>query len=178
MLLVCAAGPLDTGQDNILTYLFFLFLNFLPTFIVILFHLAYPTKTLAKAIVKTAPWRLRGNPRAICRTRIKRYKIPVRDNQVKPVEPKAYELTFFRRSSLPTRLVVALRCFSDASPVCPPGTWPSKVRRRSNLRPHRSDSTLTPILSGSIATHRDAWPTNPTCLKTCASTRTGDKSMG
>jgi hypothetical protein len=84
MLLVCAARPLDTGQD-ISTYLFylFLFLNFLPTFIMILFHLAYPTKTLAKAIVKSASWRLRGKPHAIRCTRIKRYKIPVRDHQAK-----------------------------------------------------------------------------------------------
>jgi hypothetical protein len=77
-----AAGPLDTGQD-ISSYLFYLFLNFLPTFIMIFFHLAYPTKTLAKAIVKSAPWRLRGKPRPIRRTRIKRYKIPVRDHQAK-----------------------------------------------------------------------------------------------
>ncbi len=79
LLLACAAGPLDTGQ-KILTYLF---LNFLPTFIIILLHLAYPTKTLATAIVKSAPWRLRGNPRAIRRTRVKRYKIPVRKHRDK-----------------------------------------------------------------------------------------------
>ena len=79
ILLACAAGPLDTGQE-IFTYLF---LNILPIFIFILLHLAYPTKTLATTIAKTAPWRLRGKPRAIRCTRIKRYKIPVRDNQVK-----------------------------------------------------------------------------------------------
>jgi hypothetical protein len=79
ILLACAAGPLDTEQQ-IFTYLF---LNFLPIFIFILLRLAYPTKTLATAIIKTAPWRLRGKPRAIRRTRIKRYKIPVRDNQAK-----------------------------------------------------------------------------------------------
>ena len=141
--------------------------SLLPTFIAILFHLAYPTKTLAKTIVKTAPWCLRGKPRAIRRTRIKRYKIPVRDNQVKTSRAKSIRTYLFRRSLPPTRLVVALRCFSDAFPVRPPGTWPSKVRRRSNLRPHRSDSTLTPILLGSIAMHRDAWPTKPTCSKTC-----------
>jgi hypothetical protein len=95
MLLVCAAGPLDTGQDNISTYLFFLFLNFLPTFITILFHLAYPTKTLAKAIVKMAPWHIRGKPRAIRRTRIKRYKIPVRDNQVKTSRAKSIRTYLF-----------------------------------------------------------------------------------
>jgi len=66
LLLACAAGPLDTGQQ-IFTYLF---LNFLPTFIIILLHLAYPTKTLAMVIIKSAPWRLRGKPRAIRRTRV------------------------------------------------------------------------------------------------------------
>ncbi len=81
-LLVCAAGPLDTGQD-IITYLFYLFLNFLLTFIMILLHLAYPTKTLATAIIKSAPWPLRGEPHAIHRTRVKRYKIPVRNHQTK-----------------------------------------------------------------------------------------------
>jgi hypothetical protein len=77
-MLACAAGPLDTGQE-IFTYLF---LNILPFFIFTLLHLAYPTKTLATTIAKTAPWRLRGKPRAIRRTRIKRYKIPVSNNQV------------------------------------------------------------------------------------------------
>jgi len=79
ILLACAAGPLDTGQKSF-TYIF---LNFLPIFIFILLHLAYPTKTLATAIIKSTPWRLWGKPRAIRRTRIKRYKIPVRDNQAK-----------------------------------------------------------------------------------------------
>ncbi len=72
-------------------------------FIIILLHLAYPIKTLAAAIVKSAPWRLRGEPHTIRRTRVKRYKIPVRKHQDKnqksgtsgatmidkPVEPKA-----------------------------------------------------------------------------------------
>jgi hypothetical protein len=67
------------GQE-ILTYLFF---NILPIFITVLLHLAYPTKTLATAITKSAPWRLQGKPCTICRTRIKRYKIPVRNHQAK-----------------------------------------------------------------------------------------------
>ena len=59
LLLVCTAGPLGTGQE-ILTYLFF---NILPIFIIILLHLAYPTKTLATAITKSVPWRpLQGKP--------------------------------------------------------------------------------------------------------------------
>jgi hypothetical protein len=48
-----------------LTYLFF---NILSIFITILFHLAYPNKTLARAITKLAPWCLRGKPCTICRT--------------------------------------------------------------------------------------------------------------
>ena len=79
LLLVCAAGPLNTGQE-ILTYLYF---NFLPVFIIILLHLAYPTKFVAKVITKSAFWRLRGRPCAICRTRVKRYKILVRKLQNK-----------------------------------------------------------------------------------------------
>jgi hypothetical protein len=71
-----AIGP---GQE-ILTYLYF---NFLPIFIIILLHLAYPTKFVAKVITKSAPWRLRGRPHAICRTRVRRYKILVRKLQHK-----------------------------------------------------------------------------------------------
>ena len=91
ILLACAAGPLDTGQE-IFTYLF---LNILPFFILILLHLAYPTKTLATTIAKTAPWRLRGKPRATRRTRIKRYKIPVRDNQDKTSRAKSIRTYLF-----------------------------------------------------------------------------------
>ena len=78
-MLACAAGPLDTGQE-ILTYLI---LNFLPIIIYTLIYLAYPTKTLATAITRLAPWHLRGKPPTICCTRIKRYKIPVRNYQAK-----------------------------------------------------------------------------------------------
>ncbi len=44
---------------------------------------SHPNKTLAMAIVKLAPWRLRGKPRAIRRRRVKRYKIPVRKHRDK-----------------------------------------------------------------------------------------------
>ena len=77
-MLVCAAGPLDTGQ--FLTYLYILLL---PVIVLNLIYLAYPTKIVAKVITKLAPWRLRGRPRAICRTRVKRYKIPERKLQKK-----------------------------------------------------------------------------------------------
>ncbi len=42
-----------------------------------------PYQGLGIAIVKLAPWHLRGKPRAIHRTRVKRYKIPVRKHQDK-----------------------------------------------------------------------------------------------
>ena len=70
---------MDTGQ-HIWTYLLF---NFLPIIIFILFRLAYPTKTLATVISKTAPWCLWGKPCAMCHKRIKRYMIPVRNYQAK-----------------------------------------------------------------------------------------------
>ena len=69
---------MDTGQ--FLTYLYILLL---PVFIFNLIDLAYPTKFVAKVITKSAPWHLRGRPCAICRTRVKRYKILVRKLQNK-----------------------------------------------------------------------------------------------
>ncbi len=77
-MLVCAAGPFDTGQ--FLTYLYILLLL---VFVLNLIDLAYSTKFVVKVIAKLAPWHLRGRPRAIHRTRAKRYKIPVRKLQNK-----------------------------------------------------------------------------------------------
>ncbi len=77
-MLVCAAGPLDTGQ--LLTYLYILLLLVI---VLNLIRLAYPTKFVAKVITKSAHWRLRGRPRAICSTRVKKYKIPERKLQNK-----------------------------------------------------------------------------------------------
>ena len=77
-MLVCVAGPLDTGQ--LLTYLYTLLL---PVIVLNLIYLTYPTKFVAKVITKLAPWRLRGRPHAIRRTRVKRYKIPERKLQNK-----------------------------------------------------------------------------------------------
>ncbi len=62
---------MDTGQ--FLTYLYVLLL---PVIVPNLIYLAYPTNIVAKVITKSAPWRLRGKPRAIRHTRVKRYKIP------------------------------------------------------------------------------------------------------
>ena len=69
---------MDTGQ--LLTYLYPLLL---PVIVLNLIHLAYPTEFVAKVISKLAPWRLRRRPCAIRRTRVKRYKIPVRKLQNK-----------------------------------------------------------------------------------------------
>ncbi len=69
---------MDTSQ--LLTYLYILLL---PVIVLNLICLAYPTKFVAKVITKSAPWRLWGRPRAICRTRVMRYKIPERKLQNK-----------------------------------------------------------------------------------------------
>ena len=73
---------LDTGQ--LLTYLYILLL---PVINLNLIDLTYPTKFTAKVITKSAPWCLQGRPPAICRTRVKRYKIPVRKLQHKSKNP-------------------------------------------------------------------------------------------
>jgi hypothetical protein len=141
-LLVCAAGPLDTGQD-ISTYLFYLFLNFLPTFIVILLHLAYPTKALAMVIGKSAPWRL-------C-TRVKRYKIPVRNHQAKDKTSGSTIRTYlfpvlFTTYKVGCRIEIFLRRFSG------PPTWDhshlafeSEATLQSASSPVRFDSDSYPI---------------------------------
>ena len=73
---------MDTGQ--FLTYLYILLL---PVIVLNLIYLAYPTKIVAKVITKLAPWRLREKPRAIRRTRVKRYKILERKLQTKSKKP-------------------------------------------------------------------------------------------
>jgi hypothetical protein len=146
-LLVCAAGPLDTGKD-ILTYLF---LNFLPIFIIILLHVAYPTKTLATAIIKSASWRLRGEPRAIHHTRVKRYKIPVRNHQAKNKTSDATMQTYlflvlFTAYKVGCRVEVFLQRFSG------PPTWAhshlafqSEATLQSASPPVRFNSDSYPI---------------------------------
>ena len=69
---------MDTGK--ILTYLYVILL---PVIIFNLIYLSYPTKIVAKVNTKSAPWHLWGKPCAIRRTRVKRYKIPVRKHQDK-----------------------------------------------------------------------------------------------
>ena len=91
LVLVCTAGPLDTGQQ-ILTYHI---LNFLPMIIIFtLIYLVYPTKTLATAISKLAPYCLRGKPHTICCIRIKWYKIPVRNYQARNKTSGATMITY------------------------------------------------------------------------------------
>jgi len=182
LLLACAAGPLDTGQQTF-TYLF---LNFLPTFIIILLHLAYPTKTLATAIIKSASWRLQGKPRAIRRTRVKRYKIPVRKHLDKNEKSRTCGATMrtylfpalFTAYKVGCRVEAFLRRFSG------PPTWvhshlafQSESTLQSASSPVRFDSDSYPIGLGSIAMRRNAWLTKITYSRTCISARPKDKSV-
>jgi hypothetical protein len=146
-MLVCAAGPLDTGQ--LLTYLYLLLL---PVIVLNLIRLAYPTEFVAKVIIKSAPWHLRGRPHNTRRTRVKRYKIPVRKLQkkVKTYVEQPCGLTSFQRSSPPSRLVVVWSLFSDSSLVNFAPTWPSKASKHQH--PCRFDSIPTPFSLASTAT--------------------------
>ncbi len=64
-----------------MTYL--LLLQILPKIILMLCHLAYPTKNLVKMIKRAAHWRLEEKPRIVQWKRVKRYKKPVREVQDK-----------------------------------------------------------------------------------------------
>ncbi len=64
-----------------MTYLFLL--QILPSIILMLCHLAYPTKNLATRIQRTALWCLKGKPCVVPHRRVKRYKKPVRKLQNK-----------------------------------------------------------------------------------------------
>jgi hypothetical protein len=76
-LVVCMAGPLDTGQE-FATYLLFLLI---PIMIYQLVFLAIPEdpmllRILAKTLVKTTAWRLRGHPRIVRPKKTKCFKKP------------------------------------------------------------------------------------------------------
>jgi hypothetical protein len=103
-MLVCAAGPLDTGQ--FLTYLYILLL---PVIILNLIYLAYPTKIVAKVITKLAPLHLRGRPCAIRRTRVKRYKIPEQKLQNKSEKPSGATMQTYLFPALFTAFKVGCR---------------------------------------------------------------------
>ena len=71
------AGPLDTGQE-FATYLLFLLI---PIMIYQLVFLTIPEdpmllRILAKTLVKTTAWRLRGHPRIVCPKKTKCFKKP------------------------------------------------------------------------------------------------------
>ena len=71
------AGPLDTGQE-FATYLLFLLI---PIMIYKLVFLAIPKdptllRILAKTLVKTTAWRLRGRPHVVCPKKTKCFKKP------------------------------------------------------------------------------------------------------
>jgi hypothetical protein len=76
-LVVCMAGPLDTGQE-FATYRLFLLI---PIMIYQLVFLAIPKDPmllciLAKTLVKMTAWRLRGHPRIVCPKKTKCFKKP------------------------------------------------------------------------------------------------------
>jgi hypothetical protein len=110
-----------------------------------------PYQDLGNGIIKSAPWRLRGKPRTICRTRIKRYKIPVRDNQAKNKTSGATIRTYlfpalFAAYKVGCRVEIFLRPFSG------PPTWDpshlvfqSEAMLQSASSPVRFDSDSYPI---------------------------------
>jgi hypothetical protein len=55
----------------------------LPSIILMLCHLAYPTKNLVTTIQRMTPWCLKGKPCVAQCKRVKRYKKPVRELQNK-----------------------------------------------------------------------------------------------
>jgi hypothetical protein len=145
-MLVCIAGPLNTGQQ----FMTYLFVQFLPITILILCFLTYPTNNLATTISKTAPWHLWGNSRIVQRKRVKKYKKPVRELQNK-AKSQMLQTYLFPAIFLPSRLAVALRFFSNVSQVPPSGTLPTwffNVKQRFNQLHRQSDSILTPTLLG------------------------------
>jgi hypothetical protein len=116
------AGPLDTGQE-IATHLLF---HIISIVIYQLVFLALPKdpvllRILAKTIVKTTAWRLRGHPHGARPKKIKEFKKPkkklisedqeIQDTTIK----KSSQLTSYRNSSPPSRLVVASKTNSAVS---------------------------------------------------------------
>ncbi len=139
-----------------MTYL--VLLQILPSIILTLCHLAYPTKNLATTIQRTAPWRLKGKPCVARCKRVKRCKKPVRELQDK-VKDHTLRTYLFPAALLPSRLVVTLSLLLDVSRVPPsrtPTTLLSKVRRRFKWLHRRSDLVLTLTLLGWITTHQSA----------------------
>jgi hypothetical protein len=103
MLVVCMAGPLDTGQE-ISTYLL---LHIIPLLISHLVYLVLPKdptsfRFLATTIAKTSSWRLRGHRRGARPKKIKCFKKPKK----KLVNEEIQDKTITKK--LPTYLVPAL----------------------------------------------------------------------
>jgi hypothetical protein len=145
-MLACMAGPLNTGQQ----FMTYLFIQFFPIIIFILCFLAYPTNNLATTISKTAPWRLWGNSCIFDVKESRNTRNLLESCKTKP-KGKRFELTCSRPFFSPSRLVVALRFFSNVSQVPPPGTLPTwlfKVKRRFDRLHRWSDLILTPTLFG------------------------------
>ena len=116
-----------------------------------LLHLAYPTKTLATAISKTAPWCLRGKPCAICCKSIKRYKIHVRKYQDKNNTSGTTIRTYlFPALFVAYKVGCRVKIFLQPFPGLP--TWEpsnlafqSKAMLQSVSPPIRFDSDSSPI---------------------------------
>jgi hypothetical protein len=166
-LVLCMAGPLVTGQE-FATYLLSLLI---PIMIYQLVFLAIPKdpmllRILAKTLVKTTAWHLRGHPRIVCPKKTKCFKKQKKRHFQKwnfTQKPPSYLVPAF---IAPLRLVVTLKLISASS--CAPsrkphGSWHSKVL---SLTIQRSDLTRTHSPSESTITRRDAWPMPPTFLKT------------
>ncbi len=181
MLVVCMAGPLDTGQQ-IATYLLF---NIIPLLIYHLVYFVLPEdsmsfRLLEKTIAQTSAWRLRGHPHDARPKRFKCFKKPkkkmvseeIQNKTIKHTITKSSPLTSCRHFSPPSRLVVVSRTHSAVSFIPSSGlhgSWHTKV---FFLAIQRSDSTRTYSPSGSTTMHRDAWPTPPTYSRTSTSSTT------
>ena len=107
------AGPLDTGQE-IATHLSF---HINPTMIYQLVFIALPKdpvllRILAKTIVKTTAWRLRGHPHGACPKKIKEFEKPkknmfsedqeIQDTTIKKKLPTNYEAGNIRHKNFLT----------------------------------------------------------------------------
>jgi hypothetical protein len=105
MLVMCMAGPLDTGQE-IATYLL---LHLIPIVIYQLVFLAIPKDPillciLAKTLVKQTAWRLRGHPHGARPKKTKCFKKPKK----KLISKKQDIQDMTIKNKLSTYLVLAL----------------------------------------------------------------------
>jgi hypothetical protein len=157
------AGPetLDTGQ-----FLTYLYLYTRPHIIAWLVCQAVPKdQTLLKSFFNGSPWFLRGHHRFMPRKKLKRYKKPVSINPEGDKMANKLQIYLF---AMAMGLVVALRriCIAWAASAGPRlASLPSLAKQSRQTTP-TSTLTRTPIPLATTTTHRDAWPTLLTCLRT------------